>query len=136
MKKTMLVWAMALAGCATSGGAETKGDAADGRAGAAEAQLRSTLEALPKCEAGVEAGKLVIEATTCTKMFCGKDCCNQCSWSATLETKTGNKMPLDAAKVRSALKVGDSALECEVAAWGKALSASTVAVDGNACVVR
>jgi hypothetical protein len=124
--------------CATTEGAEKKTEVASGdeRQTAATSQVRSALEALPRCEAGAGAGLLTVKATTCTKMYCGKACCNQCSWEATLELKNGQKRPVEAARVKAALKVSDGALECEVAAWGEVLVKESLAFDATTCIVR
>lgn len=141
MKKTMLLVAMFLVGgCATAGEAEKKSEPVtatrDGRDAAAAAQVRSAIEALPRCEPGAPVGLLVVKPTSCTKMYCGKECCNTCGWAATLEQKSGEKVAVDNARVRDALKVTESALECEVAAWTQVLSTQSIALDGTACVVR
>jgi len=130
---------LACSACVTTESAEKKSDAttaADGRENAAGSQVRSALEALPKCEAGAGAGLLTVKATTCTKMYCGKSCCNQCSWEASLELKNGQKLPVEAARVKEALKVSDGALECEIAAWSQVLATQSLAFDATTCVVR
>jgi hypothetical protein len=139
MKTWMLVFVVVGGvGCATTAASEPKpGESTrDGREGAAEAQLRAVLEALPTCEAGAQAGMLSVAATTCTKMFCGKACCNQCSWSAQFEGKSAVKVPVENARVRELLKVSDGALDCEIGAWAKVLAGVSMAVEGTACVVR
>lgn len=139
MKKLMTVL-LVLAGCVTAEATEKKSDPVeatrDGRDAAAAMQLRAVLEALPKCEAGAPVGLLVVKATTCTKMYCGKECCNTCGWAATHEQKNGEKVNVDPARVREVLKVSDGALECEVAAWNQVLATQSLALDGTACVVR
>lgn len=142
MKKAMLVaMFVMLGGCVTAAEAEKKSEPVtattrDGRDAAAAAQVRSAIEALPRCEAGATVGMLVVKPTSCTKMYCGKECCNTCGWAATLEQKNGEKVTIDSARVRDALKVSESALECEVAAWTQVLSTQSVGLDGAACVVR
>lgn len=108
----------------------------EGRDAEATAQLRAVLDALPKCEAGADAGRVSVAATQCTKMYCGKACCNQCGWAASFEGKNGQKVPLEAEKARALLKVGEGALDCEVAAWEQVLSGVSLAVEGTACVVH
>lgn len=140
--KTWMLLGVLLTGCATGTTAttsEAKPDVTptrDGRDGAAEVQLRAVLESLPKCEAGAEAGVLRVTATTCTKMYCGNACCNQCSWSAQFEGKNTMKVPVENGRVRQVLKVSEGALDCEIAAWGKVLAGVSMALEGTACVVR
>lgn len=134
--KTMwlLVVLVLLAGCQTAKVAEAP--TKDGRDVAATEALRATLAALPRCEAGAEAGRVSVAPTTCTKMYCGQACCNQCGWAATFEGMNAQKVPLDGEKARALLKVGEGALDCEIAAWQQVLSGVSMAVEGTACVVR
>lgn len=139
MKTWMLVFAVVGgAGCATTSASEPKPveTTREGRDGAAEAQLRAVLETLPRCEAGAQAGVLSVAATTCTKMYCGKACCNQCSWSAQFEGKNTMKVPVENARVVELLKVTNGALDCEIGAWAKVLAGVSMALEGTACVVR
>jgi hypothetical protein len=95
---------------------------------------RDRLEALPRCAPGAEPGVLTVRATTCTRMHCQEACCNQCSWEASFE-KNGKPSPVEAAQVEALLGVTGSALDCEIAAWGEALSGLSVSVDPG-CVAR
>ncbi|MFT3712645.1 MAG: hypothetical protein QM817_33770 [Archangium sp.] len=136
MKKTLLLSCVLLAAaCQTTKGSETP-ESKEGRDAVASSELKAVLDALPKCEAGADAGKVSVAATTCTKMYCGKACCNTCGWAATFEGKNAVKVPVDAEKARSLLKFKDGALDCEVAAWAQVLDTVSLAIDGTACVVR
>jgi hypothetical protein len=134
MKKWLLGCALLAAACQTTKPAETP--TREGRDATATSELRAVLDALPKCEAGAEAGRVHVAATTCTKLYCGKACCNTCSWAATFEGKNGTPVPLDVETARALLKLKDGALDCEVAAWAQVLDGVSMAVEGTACVVR
>ncbi|MBL8915819.1 MAG: hypothetical protein JNM17_34290 [Archangium sp.] len=137
--KTMwlaVMFVVVASACQTTKGSEVPNGSKEGRDAVASEELKATLAALPKCEAGADAGRVSVAPTTCTKMYCGKACCNQCSWAASFEGKNGQKVPLDAEKARAVLKVGEGALDCEVAAWEQVLSTASLAIEGTACVVR
>lgn len=121
MKRLGLV--LLLAGCATTP-VTPKGTT-----------VRERLEALPRCEAGAEVGALGVRASLCTKKHCQEACCNQCSWAATFVTKNGQPVPADAARVQALLGVTESALDCEIVAWGEALAGQSLAIEPG-CVVR
>ncbi|MDP1822355.1 MAG: hypothetical protein Q8L48_03905 [Archangium sp.] len=123
MKK--LWWLLLLAGCVTSAPL-MKGPVNP---------ARERLDALPRCAPGAEVGVLTVRATTCTKMFCQDACCNHCSWEAWFEKSGGASAPVEAARVEALLGVTGSALDCEIAAWGEALSGLSVSLD-PACVAR
>ena len=140
MRTLMLVAAMALAGCAT---AEQKTSTTDAQRAVelpeteAAGTLKARLAAMPACQARAEVGVLELRPTICTRRACKTACCNACGWKATLQTKNGVSVPVDEAKVRTALKLKEgSAMECEVDAWTHALAGVTVGVDGEGCVVR
>lgn len=114
-----------LSGCATSPPAPARAD-----------PVRQRLSALPACQPGAEVGFLRVRPTVCTKKACEAACCNQCSWAATLETKSGQPVPVEAARVQTLLGVGESGLDCEIAAWAEALEGLSVALDPGECVVR
>lgn len=122
MKK--LSWLVLLTGCVTSAPL-TKGPVNP---------TRARLEALPTCAPGAEVGVLTVRPTICTKMHCQEACCNQCSWEASFE-KNGQPSPVEAARVEALLGVTASALDCEIAAWGEALSGLSVSVEPP-CVAR
>lgn len=119
-----LFFVVLLAGCATSAPA-VKSSA-----------QRTKLDALPRCEAGANAGALMVKANICTKMHCEQACCNQCSWTATFEGKNGQPVTADPAQVQALLGLTESALDCELAGWADALKGQSLAVDPPACVVR
>lgn len=102
---------------------------------AAQAHVRRALEALPRCQAGADVGHLVVRATVCTKMFCDSACCNRCGWAATYESMSG-AVEADRARVQTLLGLPESALDCEIAAWGRALAGQSLALDAPSCVVR
>jgi len=135
MTSVVLV-AMVMVGCTASQEKKDEPVTASSPADAAKAKVKSALAALPACTEGAQAGVLTVAPTTCTKKYCGTACCNQCSWAATFEGKNGQKTPADAAKVQAALTVGEGGLDCEVAAWGEALSGTSLALEPAACVVR
>ncbi|MFZ5445346.1 MAG: hypothetical protein ACOZQL_35475 [Myxococcota bacterium] len=140
MKKWMLAAALAASGCVTAEATEKRSDPVeatrDGRDAAAAMQLKAVLESLPRCEPGAPVGLVTVTPTTCTKMYCGKACCNTCGWRATHEQKNGEKVAVEPARLRDVLELSESALECEVAAWSQVLSTQSLALDGAACVVR
>lgn len=98
--------------------------------------VKAALAALPKCEAGADVGKLVIKTTMCTRMFCNRACCNQCGWEAKFEGMSNDSQPVDAARVREVLKLGESSLDCEVKAWAGAVANESLSLGQPACVVR
>lgn len=134
-------WLLLLSGCVTTHGAapaETKaapGAVAASPAAAAQARVTEALARLPSCRPGAEVGHLVVRPTVCTKMFCDAECCNRCGWEATYEAMAG-AAPAEKARVQAVLGLPDSALECEVAAWGRALAGQSIALDPPSCVVR
>jgi curli biogenesis system outer membrane secretion channel CsgG len=130
--KRLLAVLLLLAGCATTGGADQP--SADPRA-AAHAQVTQALAGLPSCQPGAEVGALKVKATTCTRMFCSSACCNRCSWSASWESMSGAR-DASVQEVQRLLKVSDSALDCEVAAWAQALDGQSVALEAPSCMVR
>lgn len=138
MKKLLCV--MLLAGCATTTASPkdpvSGGGVVPSKDQAALAQVRAALQALPRCEAGAKVGALSVRATICTKMFCGEACCNQCSWAATFESKSGQAQPVDPAQVKELLHVTAGALDCEIAAWAQALQGQSLSLEAPACVVR
>ncbi len=129
MKRLLVV--LLFIGCAATQKPKTK-DAV------AAQQVTAALEALPTCAAGVDAGKLVVQATMCTLMACGGPsvCCNQCGWSATFMGGAGLAVPLEPARVREVLGLGQGSLECEVKAWGDALAEVSLSLGEPACVAR
>ncbi len=138
MKNVLVGVLVLLSGCVTAEATEKKSAPVTSEAPdvAAAARLRAVLDTLPRCAPGAAVGLLAVTPTVCTKMFCGKACCNQCGWAATLETKSGEKQALEAARVSEVLKVPTGALDCEVAAWAQVLSTQSIALDGAACLVR
>lgn len=96
----------------------------------------SRLESLPNCEAGADVGLLTVKANRCTLKHCQTACCNQCSWAATFEDKSGQPVPADQARVQKLLGVAQSALDCEIAAWAAELASQSVSLEGTGCVVR
>lgn len=98
--------------------------------------VQAVLAALPRCEAGAEVGVLTVKAARCTRMFCKEACCNRCSWAATFEAKSGQVVPAELARVREVLRLDESALDCELKAWGDALAGQSVALGPPACQVR
>ena len=100
------------------------------------AEKTSRLGVLPKCEAGADVGLLTVKATLCTKKHCQTACCNQCSWSATFENMSAQRVPAEQARVQKLLGVAESALDCEIAAWAAELSGQSVSLEGTGCVVR
>lgn len=116
-----------LAGCATSGGAPKE---------APVRGVKAALQKLPACQAGADVGLLQVKPTLCTKMFCEAACCNQCSWAATFENKSGQPVPVPPARVQEWLGVPQSALDCEVAQWNEALTGQSVSLEGAGCLVR
>jgi hypothetical protein len=124
-----LIVVVLLTGCVTTPAAP----AADSSPGAA---VRERLKSLARCEAGADVGLLAPRATTCTKKHCEDRCCNQCSWSATFQTKNGEAVPAEPARVQALLGVPESALDCEIAAWAEALATQSVSLDAPGCVVR
>lgn len=116
---------MVLSGCATAPVAPAQED-----------PVRQRLAALPACQPGAEVGVLRVRPTLCTKKACEAACCNQCSWAATLETKSGQPEPVEPARVQGLLGVGESGLDCEIAAWAGALQGLSIALDPPGCVVR
>jgi hypothetical protein len=123
-------------GCVTVENAMTTTPPRDGRDSAAANQMRATLESLPRCAAGTSVGVMTVKPTVCTKMACQSACCNTCGWEATLELKNGETVSVPAARFREVLRVSESGLDCEVAAWAKVLVQSPMALDGTACVAR
>lgn len=141
MRTCMLMTAVLLAACATTKDAKNEtADAAPApelRETEAAGKLKARLASMPACAAGVDVGVLELRPTICTKRFCKARCCNACGWKATLQTMSGVSMPVDEARVRAALQLGEgSAYECEIAAWTQALAGASVGLDGEACVVR
>jgi hypothetical protein len=146
-------WLVLLSGCVTTHGTapapvETKAEpavaapadddttaAAASPVAAAQARVTEALARLPSCRPGADVGHLVVRPTVCTKMFCAAECCNRCGWEATYETMAGS-LPAERARVQAVLGLPDGALECEVAAWGRALSGQSIALDAPSCVVR
>lgn len=102
---------------------------------AAQAKVARALEGLPRCQPGAEVGHLAVRATVCTKMFCDSACCNRCGWAATFEAMSGAR-EADVSRVQALLGLPESALDCEIAAWGRALAGQSLALDGPSCVVR
>jgi hypothetical protein len=117
-----------LAGCATT---PSGGPGADSKP-----TIQTTLDALPRCSSGADVGLLIPKATMCTRKHCQEKCCNKCSWAATFETKNGQPVLADPAKVQALLGVPDSALDCEIAAWAEILASQSVALEPPGCVVR
>lgn len=101
----------------------------------AAANVKAALAALPKCQAGSDVGRLVIKPTMCTRMFCNNACCNQCAWEAKFEGMSGDAQPVDAARVKTLLKLGASSLDCEVKAWASAVENVSLSLE-QSCVVR
>lgn len=124
MKK--LWWLVWLAGCATSA------PLSNGPVNPVRARLAS----LAACAPGAEVGALVVKAAICTKKHCEAACCNQCGWTATFETLNGQPVPVEPARVQALLGVNESALDCEIVAWGEALAGHSVSLDAPQCVVR
>lgn len=123
--KLMVGLFVVLSGCATAPVAAVQEDS-----------VRQRLSALPACQPGAEVGLLRVRPTVCTKKACDTACCNQCSWAATLETKSGQPAPVEPGRVQALLGVGESGLDCEIAAWAEALKGLSVAFDPSGCVVR
>ncbi len=98
-------------------------------------EQRSRFEALPKCEAGADVGLISVKPALCTKKHCQTACCNQCSWAATFENKSGQPVPADQARVQKLLGFTESALDCEIAAWSAELASQSVSLEAG-CVVR
>ncbi len=129
-----LIVVLLLTGCVTTPATGTgSAPAADSSPGAA---VRERLKSLARCEAGADVGLLTPKATMCTKKHCQERCCNQCSWAATFQTKNGEEVPAEPARVQALLGVPESALDCEIAAWGEALAGQSVSLDAPGCVVR
>lgn len=127
-----LGWVLLLAGCATSAGdPKTAAPTSETPRGPAAA-----LAKLPPCQAGAEVGRLAVRAAMCTKKFCQEACCNQCSWAATFEDKSGQPVPAPQERVQALLGLPQSALDCEIADWNQALSGQSVSLEGPGCVVR
>jgi hypothetical protein len=103
---------------------------------AARSAQQQRLDSLPGCKPGAEVGLLTLSRAICTKMHCEQACCNQCTWAATLETKSGQPVPVEAARVQELLGLGESALDCEILAWAEALRTQSVSVEAPGCVVR
>ena len=123
MKK--LVWLLWVTGCGTSAPL-MKGPVNP---------TRDRLDALASCAPGAEAGVLAVRETGCTKKLCREACCNRCRWEGSFEVR-GQPVQVEAAQVEALLGVtGSSALDCEIAAWGEALSGLSVSVDPP-CVAR
>jgi hypothetical protein len=97
--------------------------------------VRERLKTLAACEAGAKAGVLSVRATVCTKKHCQERCCNACSWAATFQPSGGEAVPAEPARVQALLGVPESALDCEVAAWGEALASQPVSLDPP-CALR
>lgn len=131
MKRTL--WVLLLAGCASTPKAS---EAPKTKDVVAAEQVKAALAALPKCEAGAEVGRLVLKTTMCTRMFCNAPCCNQCGWEARFEGMSDDSRPVDAARVREVLRLGESSLDCEVKAWAGAVANESVSLGEPACVVR
>jgi hypothetical protein len=126
----LMILLVLVSACATAGLAE-----GDGSVSRARDDIERGLAALPSCFAGVEAGRLIIAPTTCTERLCkASRCCNACEWSAQLQTNTISR-EVDPARVRQLLELGDSSMDCEIAAWTKALARARVSLT-PACVVR
>lgn len=125
MGRLMLL--MLLSGCVT--------DTAASASQPKKSALQEKLDALPRCEAGADVGVLTPRATICTKKHCQDACCNQCSWSATLETKNGQPTPVEQAKVQALLGLPAGALDCEIAAWAQTLASRSLSLEAG-CVVR
>ena len=126
MKRLVLVFV--LAGCATSAPAPKSAPAAG--------TLSAALEKLPTCAAGADVGVLKVNATVCTRKFCQEPCCNQCSWAATFENKSGQPVPVTPERLQELLALPPGGLDCEIAAWSQTLSSQSVSLDGAGCVVR
>lgn len=101
-----------------------------------KAALESRLAGLATCEAGAEVGLITVKAGMCTRKHCQQACCNQCSWSATFENKSGQPVPVEQARLQELLGFSDSALDCEIAAWTTELKDQSVSLEGAGCVVR
>lgn len=101
----------------------------------AAAGVKKVVARLPKCQAGTDVGRLVIKPTMCTRMFCNRACCNQCGWEAKFEGMSGDSQPVDSARVKELLKLGDSSLDCEVKAWAAAVENESISLE-QSCVVR
>ena len=98
--------------------------------------VRARLASLPACAPGAEVGVLVVKAAICTKKHCEAACCNQCGWTATFETRNGQPVPVEPARVQALLGVAQSALDCEIAGWAEALAGQSLSLEAPECVVR
>lgn len=126
-------WLLLLAGCATTGAPKREG--ADDAPGRARAEVEQVLARLPACQPGADVGRLVLEATVCTRMACSTPCCNRCGWAARYETMSGVREVAPEA-LRGLLDLRESPFECEIAAWSAALEHQSLALDAPTCVVR
>lgn len=131
MRHSLLISLMLLVGCA---GTQTKNDAESKDVSAAR-RVKAALERLPKCAAGVEAGRLEFEGM-CTLMACETACCNACGWDAAVVSTEGTKTPLDHEAVRKALDLGESSYDCEMKVWREAVNGLKVSAGEPLCLVR
>lgn len=130
---SIAVLLLGLAGCATTTTEEQKTiDPSQERIERAKTDFEQAFQALPPCAAGAEVGLLELVGT-CTEMFCKAECCNGCSWTATLQTKNGVKQPVDAARVSQVLKLKDNPKDCELKLWRAELAKRSLALEGTAC---
>lgn len=126
MKRLGLVFV--LAGCVTTAPVQQSDAPSSG--------LSAALEKLPACAPGADVGVIKVKATACTRKFCQDPCCNQCSYAATFENKSGQPVPLAAERLKELLALPVGGLDCEIAGWNQTLSSQSVSVDGAGCVVR
>lgn len=136
MKKLLLVlWAV----CACSA-PQKKEDAPAAeltKPEAARAAVKAALNALPACGDASRGKPLTIAATMCTRKFCNTPCCNACGWAATQPGADGAPATVDTERVKAVLKLSnESALDCEVSAWNKAVAGQAVSLGEPACVAR
>ena len=131
MRISLLVPLMVLVGCAGT----QKKDEAEAKDVSAARRVKAALERLPKCAAGVEAGRLEFQGM-CTLMACETACCNTCGWDAAIVSTAGTKTPLDHEKVRKALDLGESSYDCEMNVWREALNGLKLSAGEPLCIVR
>lgn len=99
-------------------------------------RVKAALAKLPTCQPGADVGRLMVRSTMCTRKFCQTACCNQCGWGASFEGMNGQPHPVELARVREVLDLGEGALDCEVKAWAVSLDGVSLQLDAPACVVR
>lgn len=131
MRLSLFVPLMVLVGCT---GAQKK-DEAEAKDVSAARRVKAALERLPKCAAGVEAGRLEFEGM-CTLMACETACCNACGWDASVVSTEGTKTPLDREYVRKTLDLGESSYDCEMNVWREAVNGLKLSLTQPACIVR